>query len=232
MKVIATRPLAYGRRGDTVFLTLYEREYEHNGRRRTYFMIGRGERLEEHDQKFPDAVVIVAILNNPNERKRLVMVSEFRIPLGTREIGFPAGLIDPSDFNAALSEFASAHPEGDKCLDSETYNRTIATAAAYKAAIREMKEETGLDFVPQSASPPNLYSSAGLTNESIIYVFGTATGTPSNQFLEKNEDIEVKLYEEAELSIICDAMLPNVGHSKTAWPFMWSFGKHGLPDGF
>ena len=41
-----------------------------------------------------DAVVVVPFLKNPN---RLVVIREFRIPVGNYEIGFPAGLIDNNE---------------------------------------------------------------------------------------------------------------------------------------
>src|SRR4051812_8627415 len=101
MNIKGTYPLAYGRKGSRTFITLYDRVYEHNGRESSYFMIGRGDTLVEHNLKMPDAVVVVATLNNPGQERKLVMTSEFRVPLGVREIGFVAGLIDPADYKAA-----------------------------------------------------------------------------------------------------------------------------------
>ncbi len=58
-----------------------------------------------------------------------------------------------------------------------------------QTAIREFKEETGLDFKPLKVEKPR-YTSVGLSNEKIAYVYGYFSGKPSNQFNEASEDIE------------------------------------------
>lgn len=152
-------------------------------------------------RKRPEAVVIVAIIDNPGEEPKLVLTSEYRAPLGRREISFPAGLIDESDY------------------DQDTPR--IRTAAV-NAAVREMEEETGLDFLPIQVSPDNLYSSAGLTNESCIILFGYASGKVSLHGNEASEDIEVLLVTFPEMVEMIDV---DHGHvfSKVCWPFLWAF---------
>ncbi|MGD8251830.1 MAG: NUDIX hydrolase [Desulfobacterales bacterium] len=81
----------------------------------------------------PDAVVIAA---THAERRAVVVIEEFRVPLGGYQYGFPAGLVDPGE--------------------------TIEDAA-----VRELKEETGLDLVRISKISPPIYSSSGMTDESI-----------------------------------------------------------------
>ena len=56
----------------------------------------------------------------------------------------------------------------------------------YETAIREMKEETGLDFVPMKTEFSNkaFYSSAGMTDESCSIICGEISGTVST---DKNE---------------------------------------------
>ena len=206
MKILDRKPLHKIGRGDKVYLTVWEITYEHKGRTSTYFAVGRGESYPEAKDKKPDAVVVVAILDNPGEEKRLVCTSEFRIPVGAREIGFVAGLIDPGDF-----------------LEGETLE-----GAAKLAAIREMREEAGLQFKPLEVSPPNLYSTAGMSNESITYVFGTATGTPSNAHLEDSEDIDVILMTHDELARMISAPPTDVEYSKSAWPIMWAYSQKGF----
>lgn len=45
----------------------------------------------------PDAVVIAPIIREEGKPNRIMLVKEFRIPLGAWSIGFPAGLIDPGE---------------------------------------------------------------------------------------------------------------------------------------
>ena len=63
-----------------------------------------------------------------------------------------------------------------------------------EAAVRELKEETGLDLhvisCPTYFNKP-YYTSVGLSDENCATVFGYATGTPSVDGLEDSEDIEV-----------------------------------------
>ncbi len=44
-----------------------------------------------------DAVLIVAILHEAGQPPRLVVVKEFRVPVGGYVIGLPAGLLDPGE---------------------------------------------------------------------------------------------------------------------------------------
>lgn len=69
-----------------------------------------------------------------------------------------------------------------------------------QAAIREMREETGLSFHPLdggSCSRP-FFMSVGMTDESCGAVFGYCDGVPSNRNQEGTEDIQVILADRAE----------------------------------
>lgn len=69
----------------------------------------------------------------------------------------------------------------------------------HDAAIREFKEETGLDFEPTSTDEIGYYPSVGLTNEKLVTVYGRVIGgTISKQFQEVGEDIEVLLVDRDE----------------------------------
>lgn len=61
-----------------------------------------------------------------------------------------------------------------------------------RTAIREFKEETGMDLKIHRVDPPR-YTSVGLTNERINVVYGIYSGEPSTKFLESTEEIEVEL---------------------------------------
>ncbi|WP_459129264.1 NUDIX hydrolase [Guggenheimella bovis] len=59
-----------------------------------------------------------------------------------------------------------------------------------EAAVREFKEETGLDFHYLGKDGPR-YTSVGLSNERVETAFGTYSGTVSKDLLEASEEIEV-----------------------------------------
>lgn len=73
---------------------------------------------------------------------------------------------------------------------------------AKQAAVREMKEETGLDFEPyenaDAAYERPYFLGAGLTDETSTSVFGYANGNISSAFLESTESIEVLLADRQE----------------------------------
>lgn len=62
---------------------------------------------------------------------------------------------------------------------------------------REFKEETGLDFHFLGADGPR-YTSVGLSNERVHTVYGTFSGTISQDYLDGSEDIEAIIVNKAE----------------------------------
>lgn len=107
----------------------------------------------------PDAVVIVPF---HEKYQKLVIIKEFRVPLGGYQYGFPAGLID----------------EGE----------TIEQAGK-----RELFEETGLKVDRILKRSPGIFSSSGMTDESVSMLFVECKGEPSSEFNEASEDIEVMM---------------------------------------
>ncbi len=67
------------------------------------------------------------------------------------------------------------------------------------AAGRELHEETGLDLVKIYRHSPTIFSSAGITDESIAMVFAEVKGTPSIHHNRDSEDIEVFLMDRKEV---------------------------------
>ena len=65
--------------------------------------------------------------------------------------------------------------------------------SAEVAAAREFKEETGMTLGRVIHVSPPTASSAGLTDETIAYVFAEASGAVSRAFQTEHEDIEVRL---------------------------------------
>lgn len=88
-----------------------------------------------------------------------------------------------------------------------------------EAGIREMKEETGLDFHPLSVDPmfeKPFFTTVGMTDECCGTVYGYADGTVSRDGLEDTEDIEVviadreevrRILKEERVAIMCAYML-------------------------
>lgn len=94
-----------------------------------------------------------------------------------------------------------------------------------QAAQRELYEETGLTFKLHSCSPIHLISSAGMSDESIQMVFGTARGNVTKEHLEIGEDIQTHLLTQNQLKSLINQSQPMgcVGWSCKAWPILAAF---------
>ncbi len=106
----------------------------------------------------------VTIIARSVNGDQMLVIREFRPAINGYVWAFPAGLIDADD-----SSFEDA-------------------------AAREMKEETGYDFISIDDVIRPTYVSPGLTNESIAFVYVTVDPHQSNvhQHLEDSEDITVR----------------------------------------
>lgn len=85
-----------------------------------------------------DAVIVIPLLKSPNLPTKLLLLKQFRPPLGKVCIEFPAGLIDDSD------------------------------ATILDAAKRELKEETGYSITKVLRESTVAYSDPGLTDASCV----------------------------------------------------------------
>jgi len=116
-----------------------------------------------------DAVAVFAYYGE--EREKVVLVRQYRYPIGDYIYELPAGLMDNGET-----------PE--------------------QAAVREFKEETGLDLtiLPTEVifTKPR-FSAAGLTDESLSIIRGIATGSVSYEGLEAMEDLSVVLADKKEI---------------------------------
>src|SRR5262245_66486624 len=77
------------------WVNLFRADFEHNGHEGKWVFASR--KQQPHTGRSSDAVIIAPVLRNPGEPARLVMIREFRIPVGDYVIGLPAGLIDPGE---------------------------------------------------------------------------------------------------------------------------------------
>ena len=84
-----------------------------------------------------------------------------------------------------------------------------------EAGVREMFEETGLNFTPVQTARP-FFTSIGMTDESCGTVFGYCSGIPTNAHQEGSEDIQVvladrdecrRILKEENVTIMCGYML-------------------------
>lgn len=146
-----------------------------------------------------EGVVIYPVLREDPEK--IVMIRQYRYPLGDYLYELPAGLID----------------------EGETPNI---------AAVREMKEETGLDFEVyadgDAAYRRPFFMGAGFTDESCNAVFGYASGTVSRADMEDTESIQVlivdkeeaqRILREEKVSIRAAYLLVNFLHADKNAPF-------------
>lgn len=87
-----------------------------------------------------------------------------------------------------------------------------------EAGIREMYEETGLEFTPVDGGSycRPFFTTVGMTDESCGTVYGYCSGTPSNAHQEGSEDIQVvladreecrRILREENVAIMCAYML-------------------------
>jgi len=185
-----------------------------NGKDRNYFFVTRGDKVIPPDKKRPDAVVVIGFVGE-GEDMRIVLTDEYRLPIGRREIGSVAGLIDSGDYDCSPALFCGK-------------NMAPVASAACRAATREFHEETGLKFTPFEVSADNLYSTAGMTDESVCMVIGKASGTPSKEFLEDNEDINTMMLNRQEVIELMNRR--DVAFSKHVWPFLWMIKHYGFPE--
>lgn len=151
---------------ETRFIKLFDLEYEEgkhyfNATRRSKENLVATKSGEDYKTLLPDAVTCIVILEVTDEEPKLLMSKEYRYPAGQFLLSPPAGLIDPEDVNVTdLEVCAKLAPD---CHPDNLRN------ALFQAAIREIKEETGLDICEKDRLQivnPFLFSSPGLTDES------------------------------------------------------------------
>jgi len=157
---------------DYFHLNMFEISYlDTNARKRIWHFASRNDSPKCVSGHFetPDAVVIVPY---HAEQQKMVIIKEFRVPLGDYQYGFPAGLVDDGE--------------------------TVATSVK-----RELKEETGLVVSMINRLSPPVYSSSGLTDESIVMAYVECFGNVSKQGNTSSEDIETLFISPDEARALC-----------------------------
>ena len=161
MKVKKTKKITNER-----FVNLFEAHYVHNDSQGRWIYASRKNQDNESKKK-PDAVVIIGTIGEDVYFQN-VKIKEKKIVL-------------IKQFRVPLNGYELGFPAG--LID--------AGETPGNAAIREFKEETGLDVVRVLDVSPPLCNSAGLSDETVVCVFVEACGKVSNEFNEADEDIEV-----------------------------------------
>jgi len=99
-----------------------------------------------------------------------------------------------------------------------------------EAARRELREETGLGVTRFLKIGPPIYSSAGMTDESVAMVYVECEGMSSTADNEGTEQIEVLFMSREEVSRLCrDSSLK---FDAKAWLVLTQYAEHGFGSGF
>jgi ADP-ribose pyrophosphatase len=175
---------------DTRFLNFYEFDaHFRDGHAAPYYVASRAKSIEQlkavSHRNDPDGVILYGVYGE--NKDAVVLIRQYRFPLGGYVYEFPAGLVEP----------------GEDMLE---------------AGIREMYEETGLNFTPVDAGSYSrpFFTTVGMTDESCGTVYGYCSGSPSVDNQEGSEDIQVviadrnecrRILKEENVAIMCAYML-------------------------
>jgi ADP-ribose diphosphatase len=126
-----------------------------------------------------------------------------------------AKLVITREFRVPLAGYEYGFPAG--LVDK---GETIAQAAR-----RELMEETGLKLTRCIKISPPLYSSAGMTDESVSMVYGECDGQPSTEGNIGSELIEVQLISRLQAAQMCRN--PALKFDVKAWLVIAEFAVKG-----
>ena len=186
------------------FLNFYDLETVNKvGKEGHYYVASRakceGELKMKTGENNPDGVVIYSLYGENHDR--VVLIRQFRYPLGGYVYELPAGLVDPG----------------------ENY---------HVAAVRELKEETGLELQPLEVDEiyqKPYFTTVGMTDESCGTVYGYASGEISKKYMEASEEIEVvladrkeveRILREENVALICAYMMMHFLHDEEPFAFL------------
>lgn len=175
---------------DTRFLNFYEFEAIHrDGSLSPYYVSSRAKDIGElkavtHVNQ-PDGVILYGIYGP--EKDRVVLIRQYRYPLGDFVYEFPAGLVEPGEdmLTAGIREMYEETGLTFQPVESGPFSRPF-------------------------------FTTVGMTDESCGTVFGYCNGTPTSAHQESSEEIQVVLADRAEcrrilkeenVAIMCAYML-------------------------
>ena len=175
---------------NTPYLNYYEFEAIHrDGRSAPYYVASRAKKTEDlkavHHENRPDGVILYGVYGE--NRDKVVLVRQYRYPLGGYCYEFPAGLVE----------------KGEDMVQAgirEMYEETGLTFTP---------KEGGCYCKP-------FFTTIGMTDESCGTVFGYCSGVPTNTHQEASEEIQVviadreecrRILREENVAIMCAYML-------------------------
>ena len=172
------------------FLNYYELEAVHrDGSISPYYMTSRAKDASQlkavTHQNRPDGVILYGVYGK--EKDRVVLIRQYRYPLGDYVYEFPAGLVEEGEEMGAAGV-------------REMYEETGLTFTPVDAGCY---------------SRP-FFTTVGMTDESCGMVFGYCSGTPTSIHEEASEEIQViladreeakRILREENVAIMCAYML-------------------------
>lgn len=154
------------------FLNLYELDArQRDGKAIRYYVASRAKKTEDlksvSGHRRADGVIMYGVYGE--KKDQIVLIRQYRYPLGGYIYEFPAGLVEPGE---------DVREAGIR----EMFEETGMT----------FTPREGGDFERP------FFTTVGMTDESCAMVFGYCSGTPSNEHQEAAEDIQVVLADRAE----------------------------------
>ena len=125
-------------------------------------------------------------------------------------------LVIIKEFRLALGGYQYGFPAG--LLD---IGETVEHAGE-----RELFEETGLTVTKVLKKSPAIFSSSGMTDESISLLFVECKGQPTNSFNEASEDIEVMMLSREQASNIL--FNDQIKFDVKSWMILATFASQGV----
>ena len=157
---------------DNRFLNLYELDArQRNGEAIRYYVSSRARSTEDlkavSGQRRADGVIMYGVYGE--NRDKIVLIRQYRYPLGDYIYEFPAGLVEP----------------GEDVREAGIREMFEETGLTFTPREGEYFERP-------------FFTTVGMTDESCAMVFGYCQGEPSNANQEAAEDIQVVLADRAE----------------------------------
>jgi ADP-ribose pyrophosphatase len=94
-----------------------------------------------------------------------------------------------------------------------------------QATRRELTEETGLTVTRFTRISPPVYTTTGISDESVVMVYVECTGEPTSKFNTRSEVIEVILTSPKDAETLCGKR--DLKFDAKAWLVILNFAAHG-----